>query len=185
MPERRFTDVLPRADIPVSPIGETAQDFDSLFRAHYSALTRIVYRVVGDAGWAEEIAAEAFWKLHRKPPRECGNLAGWLYRTALHLALDHLKKRRRRAHYESAAPLPAPARTPEESFQVTERQQRVRRILAALKPDQAALLVLRSEGYSHAEIAAIQGLNTSSVGTFLARADQSFRKEYQKQYGPL
>jgi RNA polymerase sigma-70 factor (ECF subfamily) len=172
-------------DLPVSLPAETAMDFDGLFRAHYPALARIVYRVVGDTGWAEEIAAEAFWKLHRQPPRESHNLTGWLYRTALRLALDHLKKRNRRAHYESSVPLPAAVRTPEESFDLGERQERVRRILGALKPDQAALLVLRSEGYTHAEIAAVQGLNTGSVGTFLARADEAFRKEYTKQYGKL
>jgi DNA-directed RNA polymerase specialized sigma24 family protein len=53
-------------------------DFDGLFAAHYAALTRVIYRVVGDVGLAEELAAEAFWKLHRNPPRSDDNLAGWL-----------------------------------------------------------------------------------------------------------
>jgi hypothetical protein len=81
---------------------ENAGNFDRLFAAHYAALTRIVYRVVGDIGLAEELAAEAFWKLHRKPPASDYNLAGWLYRTGLRLALDNLKKRKRREHYESS-----------------------------------------------------------------------------------
>jgi DNA-binding CsgD family transcriptional regulator len=56
-------------------------------------------------------------------------------------------------------------------------------VLAALNPAQAALLVLRSEGYSLAELASILSLNPNSVGTFLARADKAFRKEYIARYG--
>jgi RNA polymerase sigma-70 factor (ECF subfamily) len=45
------------------------------------------------------------------------------------------------------------------------------------------LLVLRSAGHSLAEIASMLHLNPGSVGTFLARADAAFRKEYVKRYG--
>lgn len=171
------------SDIPVIQRSEPAQDFDSLFAAHYIPLTRVVYRIVGDAGWAEEVAAEAFWKLYDKRPASDHNLAGWLYRIALRLALDHLKKRRRRAHYEAQAPPPGAMQSPQESLEQNERRDRVRRVLAAMKPDQAALLVLRSEGYSQAEIANMLGMNPGSVGTFLARADVAFRKEYVNRYG--
>ena len=178
-----FSDVLPRVEIPLTQGDEVAQDLDALFVAHYAVLTRIVYRIIGDTGWAEEVAAEAFWRLHSKPPAECQNIPGWLYRTAMRLALDNLKKRKRRAHYEALAPPPNTVNTPEQSFEQLERRQRVRQILAAVKPDHAALLVLRSEGYSLAEIAKLLGLNPNSVGTCLARADQAFRKEYVKRYG--
>ena len=171
------------SDIPAVQPAQTAQDFDGLFAANYAGLTRIVYRVVGDMGWAEEVAAEAFWKLHCRPPASGHNLAGWLYRTALRLALDHLKKRKRRAHYEAQAPALSPSENPEEALAQRERQARVRQVLAALKPEQAALLVLRSEGYSLGEIAGILTLNPNSVGTYLSRADSAFRKEYVNRYG--
>ena len=38
---------------------ESAGDFDALFGAQYPALTRLIYRVVGDMEWAGELAAEA------------------------------------------------------------------------------------------------------------------------------
>src|ERR1700682_2085267 len=94
---------------------ESTGDFDGLFVSNYTALTRLIYRVVGDIGWAEELAAEAFWKLHRNPPASDHNVVGWLYRTGLRLALDNLKKRKRRAHYEALAPAPQPVPSPEES----------------------------------------------------------------------
>ena len=66
-------------------IEATDHDFDALFTftAHYHRLARLIYRVVGDTGYAEELAAEAFWKLHRNPPSSDSNLAGWLYRAGL------------------------------------------------------------------------------------------------------
>jgi DNA-directed RNA polymerase specialized sigma24 family protein len=47
---------------------ETSRDFGVLFDMGYRRLARLLYRVTGDAGSAEEIAAEAFIRLHRKPP---------------------------------------------------------------------------------------------------------------------
>lgn len=164
---------------------ESTNNFDELFFANYAPLTRLIYRVVGDIGWAEELAAEAFWKLHCNPPASDHNLVGWLYRTGIRLGFDNLKKRKRRAHYEALAPTPVAMPTPEEAFEQREQQVRVRQVLAVIKPDQAALLVLRSEGYSLHEMASILNLNLSSVGTLLARADMAFRKEYLNRYGKL
>jgi RNA polymerase sigma-70 factor, ECF subfamily len=180
--ERRFTVVPPRTDMP--PVrSQPASEFDRLFARHYAVLTRIAYRIVGDAAWAEEVAAEAFWKLHRNPPRYGSNVPGWLYRTALRLALDHLKACKRRTHYEAQAPPPAAVQSPAEAFDRLEQQHRVRQILTAIKATHAELLILRSEGYKLTEIAAIQGINPKSVGMLLARADEAFRKEYVKRYG--
>lgn len=164
---------------------ENAGQFDGLFAAHYGALTRLIFRVVGDIGWAEELASEAFWKLHRNPPASGHNLAGWLYRTGVRLALDHLKKRKRRARYEALAPAPGATPNPEEALQRIEQEARIRQVLAAIKPAQAALLILRSEGYNLSEMASILSLNPSSVGTLLTRADAACRKEYVKRYGTI
>ena len=182
---RRYDDVSPLSDIPMTRTMADASQFDGLFAAHYAALTRLIFRVVGDIGWAEELASEAFWKLYRNPPGSGRNLAGWLYRTGVRLALDNLKKRKRRAHYEALAPVTGAMPGPQEALERLDRQLRVRQVLAALKPEQAALLVLRSEGYSLSEMASLLSLNPSSVGTLLARADVACRKEYVKRYGIL
>ena len=58
-------------------------DFDALFAAFYRRLARLLFRVTGDAHRAEEIAAEAFWRLHCRPPETHDNIEGWLYRTGM------------------------------------------------------------------------------------------------------
>ena len=111
--------------------------------------------------------------------------SGFDYRSfsGLRLALDNLRKRKRRAHYEAQATAPGATPRPDDVFEQLEQQVRVRQVLSNLKPEQATLLVLRSEGHSLNEMASILALNPSSVGTLLARADMAFRKEYVNRYG--
>ena len=158
-------------------------DLESIFHACYARLARVLYRVTGDTGRAEEIASEAFWRLHRKPPRDKTNLEGWLYRTGLRLAFDQIKKDRRRARYEALAAVFGAAPSPEQVAERDQERGRVRATLAALKVEQAGLILLRAEGFSYAQVARQLHLNPASVGTLLARAEEAFRKEYVNRYG--
>jgi RNA polymerase sigma-70 factor (ECF subfamily) len=162
---------------------EDSRDFNTLFNTWYRTLARLLYRVTGDTGRAEEVASEAFWRLHRKPPPARTNIEGWLYRTGLRLALDQIKKERRRARYEALASVFGLAASPEEALARTEERTKVRQALTALKADQVALILLRAEGLTYAELAAEFHLNPASVGTLLSRAEAAFRKEYVNRYG--
>jgi RNA polymerase sigma-70 factor (ECF subfamily) len=161
-----------------------ASDFETFFRLHYERVARAIFRVVRDPARAEEIAVETFWKFWRNPKAaQNGYAVGWLFRTAVRMALDELRKEARRAHHESQRSMCQPAQTPEEAHAVTEERHRVRQVLASLQARQAELLLLRSNDLSYAEVAAALDLNPSSVGTLISRAQQAFRKEYVNQYG--
>src|SRR5688572_16983768 len=79
---------------------QAAFDFDAVFRSDYPRIARAVARVIGDPGLAEDLAVEAFWRLSRTPGAQGENCGGWLYRTAVRLALDELRRQSRRARYE-------------------------------------------------------------------------------------
>ena len=158
-------------------------DFEAFFHAHYARIARVIARVVGDRARAEDLAAEAFWKLWRTPAAHGEKAGGWIYRTAVRLGLNDLRSGRRRDHYESLANDPPAVVTPEQAHAAAEERKQVRRILGLLPERQAELLILRSSGLSYEELAEALGLNPASVGTLLARAQQAFRKEYIKQYG--
>jgi RNA polymerase sigma-70 factor, ECF subfamily len=164
---------------------EAPFDFEMVFRAHYGRVTRIIGRVVGDRARAEELAVEVFLRLWRKPSPQGENVEGWLYRVAVRAGLDELRRRTRRARYESLLSVlfvrSTPA-TPEQIRCTNEEQERVRLILGLLRPRQAELLLLRSHGFSYEEVASIAKLNPGSIGTLLSRAQQAFRKEYVKRY---
>jgi RNA polymerase sigma-70 factor, ECF subfamily len=161
----------------------SAFDIESLFRARFDRTARIIARVVRDPARAEELAVEAFVKLWRNPQAHNSIAEPWLYRTAVRLGLDELRRQTRRLRYESLLARVRGTPTPEEIHSATEERDRVRLVLGAIPPRQAELLLLRSQDLSYAEVAAALYLNPASLGTLLSRAQQSFRREYIERYG--
>lgn len=124
---------------------DDAFDFETFFHVHYERIARAVVRVVRDPAHAEEIAVEAFWKLWRNPKAaQGGQAAGWLYRTAVRMALDTLRKEARRLRHESQQIKRHPGPTPEEAHAAAEERDRVALVLASLDARQAELLLLRT-----------------------------------------
>jgi RNA polymerase sigma-70 factor, ECF subfamily len=157
--------------------------FEQGFHANYARIARAAARIVGDPARAEEVAVEAFWKLWRTPQAQGEHAMGWVYRTAIRLALNDLRGHQRRTHYESQSAPPAAIPTPEEAHAAEQTRERVRRVLAELEPRDAELLLLRHQGLSYEELAAAIEMKASSIGTLLARAQKAFRKEYIRIYG--
>jgi RNA polymerase sigma-70 factor (ECF subfamily) len=159
-------------------------EFDRLFNQHWSPLCRLLYHIVGDWDEAQDLALETFEQLHRNPPKDPANLAGWLYRVGSNLGLNALRAGQRRQHYEARASAAfSQEATPDDPAQSAERSQErqvVREVLAKLKPRTAHLLILRHSGMTYAEIAATLSLSPGSVGTLLARAEREFEKQYRK-----
>jgi len=158
-------------------------DLETVFRAQYDRIARIIARVVHDRARAEELAVEVFLKLWRDRKAQDGNTEGWLYRVAVHAGLDELRRQTRRARYERLLGLVRTVPTPEEIHAANEEHERVRRVLSVMPRCQSELLLLRSHGLTYDEVAATLDLNPASVGTLLIRAQQAFRKEYIKRYG--
>lgn len=171
--------------------GEFALDaavdwFDVLFQAHYPRVVGMLGRLMGDRGQAEEIAADAFCKLARQRGSvDRDGLTAWVYRVAINAALDALRSNSRRKRREEAAgaePRSGSAGALDELLR-QERCARVRGVLAALKPRDAQLLLLRSDGVAYRELAETLGIQPGSVGTLLARAEAEFERRYRARYG--
>ena len=164
--------------------GPAAFDFDAIFQADFDRIARVIARVIQDPARAEELAVDAFWRLWRQPRAHGDSAGGWLYRTAVRLALDELRRRARRSRYERMFTLfrrsPQP---PDDLFSAAEEQGRVRAVLAVMAPRQAELLLLRSDGLSYDELAAALSITPTSIGTLLSRARTAFQKEYVKRHG--
>ena len=160
-----------------------AFDIDRTFRAQYERIARVIARVVRDRARAEEIAVEVFLKLWRNPQAQHGNVEGWLCRAAVRMGLDEVRRRSRQARCERLIAFVRRAPTPEDVRSAGEQQQRIRRVLAAIGSREAEMLVLRSHGLSYEELASALDLNPASVGKLLYRAQQAFRKEFEKRYG--
>jgi RNA polymerase sigma factor (sigma-70 family) len=163
---------------------DTTLDIESLFRARFDRVARVIARVVRNHARAEELAVEAFVRLWRTPRAHTSQAEAWLYRTAVRLGLDELRHQTRRNRYESLLAIVRRNPTPEQLHAATEEQDRVRSVLASLPVRQSELLVLRSQDLSYSELSAALAIHPASLGTLLARAQKSFRKEYVLRYGP-
>lgn len=165
------------------------QSFEELFLAFYPRLVSILRRMLGDPARAEELANEAFLKLHSNvlPPVAKNNVPGWLYRTAMNLGIDDLRARARRQRWEqqSVGSVSTSSREGDglEFVLRAEKQKRVRAVLAKLKPEWSQVLLLRATGHSYREIASHMEIPSTSVGTLLLRAEAGFEKCYLESFG--
>jgi len=163
--------------------------FETFFAEHYPLLVRTLRRLLGDAGQAEEVAADAFYRLHRRSPTltAIDNPRAWVYRAGMNLALDMLRANVRRVRRESTAERD-PSRhgivaDPLHALLADEQTRRVRAILAKLKPVHAQVLLLGSDGFSYREVAGILGIKQDSIYTLVARAKMQFEHQYVSAYG--
>jgi RNA polymerase sigma-70 factor (ECF subfamily) len=161
--------------------GTESDWLEEAMQQHWDRVVAVLFRLLGDDAEAQDLALEAFFRLHRRG--QGADTAGWLYRVAVNLGLNALRARQRRRRYESQAGLQAleqdaPA-DPAFTLEQAEERQRVRAALAKMKPRSASLLVLRYSGLSYAEIAAALGVAVSSVGSLLTRAEAEFERRYR------
>jgi RNA polymerase sigma-70 factor (ECF subfamily) len=162
---------------------------EALFQAHYSRIVGMLARLTGDRAHSEEIAADVFHKLSQRPALLTAedDLTAWIYRVATNAGFDALRINSRRRRREEAAGVEeirtASVPSPLDVVLIAERAERVRATLATLKPRDAQLLLLRTSGLSYRELAATIGLEPTSIGTMLARAEAEFERRFRAHYG--
>jgi RNA polymerase sigma-70 factor, ECF subfamily len=163
--------------------------FEELFFEHYPRLVKVLLRLLGNSGQAEELAADAFLRLHQHQlqPGSDENPAGWLYRTAMNLGLDALRANSRRSRREDHAARDAfadqSAANPLYELLAEEQRERVRAVISRLKPVQGQVLLMSSSGFTAREIAAVLGIKPDSLYVLISRARAQFEKEYVSLYG--
>ena len=169
---------------PLSPHSDAGSRLEALFRQHYVRLARVTGRIVGDQARAEELVADVFvaWRGH--PEAQGDGAEGWLYRTAVRMALDTWRRDRRweRVQWLLARVTGSP-RPPDVLHEANAERDQVRSTLARLRQRDATALLLWSEDVPYAEIAAAVQVRPSSVGSVLKRAQLAFRKDYETRYG--
>ncbi len=165
------------------PQSKEEQTFEAIFNAQWDRVIAVLFRLVGDQDEAQDLALEVFLRLHRQPPTDRRNLAGWLYRVATNLGLNALRARKRRRRYEEQAGKYAletpPITNPAIIIEKNEQREQVQRALLQIKPRSAQLLTLRHSGFSYAELAEVINVSPRSIGTLLARAEREFEKAYR------
>jgi RNA polymerase sigma-70 factor (ECF subfamily) len=144
--------------------------FSELVRCHYQGVVRVVYRMCGDTGLAEDAAQETFLRawLHLPSYQPRTGLRNWLYRIAINAALDVLRhKPEERLEDEQAIILPGQSQGLELDLIDKERATILQQALQSLPEAARSSLVLREYGgLSYQEIATVLDV---PIGTVMSR----------------
>ncbi len=145
----------------------------------------LIYRIVHDAGIAEDLVQETFLKVWNQaqlldPAR--GSVAGWLLTVARNRAIDWLRSaaaRPDRTAWESYdAERPANFVDVEEVYISADQARRVRQVMEKLNANQRLVIELAYfEGLTQAEMAEKIGQPLGTVKTWVRTALQHLRKE--------
>ena len=129
-------------------------------------------RIVRDRDDAEDIAQEAFVKAYleiRKYDPDKSRFSTWLYKIATNLALDHLRKQKRKMNVEDVEAL-AEATMP--TYLEDEEREELRKAVESLVPPEYRRVIEAYywDGKSYQEIAELEGVPLNTARTWLRRA---------------
>lgn len=162
-----------------------AGDFSPASEIYDRYSTRIynfAYRFLKNSEAAEDATQEVFVKMLKHASQFHGGakLSTWLFSITANWCRDYLRKAENKSKEgdDVLVTLPAPAEfSPERSLEQREDEQRVRKALEKLSPDQReAILLSRYQGLSYAEIAQISGCSEGAVKTRVFRAMEVLKK---------
>ncbi len=163
------------------------EEFTMLFKDFYPSLCRFLECLLGGrAALAQDLAQESFLQLHRTawgtvPPQEA---RFWLYRVARNFALNEFRKGQTRHRlFDRVVDVMRPrTRTPEEEYELQERQQLVIDMMQSLPEDQRVALLLREqEQLSYREIGQVLSVSESKVKVDIFRARSALRERWSRR----
>jgi RNA polymerase sigma factor (sigma-70 family) len=151
-----------------------AAGLEDLFRSHWPLVFGYLARRTGNPGLAEELAQETFYRATRAFLGWRGGASvAWLLTIARHALIDEVRRGARLEPLEESLL---------EAAQHEDERLDVASLLAELPEAQRRLLELVYVfGYSHAEVAAMNGTSEGAVKTAVWRARQAFRRGYEQR----
>ncbi|MFQ6096964.1 MAG: RNA polymerase sigma factor [Armatimonadota bacterium] len=183
-----------------------ADSFAELIRHYEGKIYGIVYRMCGPGedlqDLAQEIFVRAFSAIGKFHYRDQASFRTWLYRIAVNVCINELRRRRRRKKVEGASLdqmvqtesgeverlVPDYSQMPHEVAERKELQALVHVVLRQLAPHhQAALLMVDIDGMSYEDAAEAMGCSLGTLKSRLSRARNALKQKLQqyRQDGPL
>jgi RNA polymerase sigma-70 factor (ECF subfamily) len=155
--------------------------FEELVRRHTRGVLNLVYRYLGDASRAEDMAQDVFVKVYkaRMKYEPKAKFSTWLYRIAVNHCLNEIRSRKSQPSLSAPVNdlLEEPAgNDPDARLQREDLQQAVRAALDALPENQRlAVLLSRYQEMSYEEIAETMGISLEAVKSVIFRAKENLK----------
>jgi len=160
--------------------------FMCIVDAYQRPVYNLCYRMLGDAGEAEDAAQETFLRAYTKlktynPNRK---FSSWILSIASHYCIDRLRRKRHQLVSWDELPaepcLPTNEPEPEEATLAHENRDTIHNLLDTLSPDYRAVIVLRYwHEMAYDEIATTLDTTVSTIKSRLFRARQMMAKQYE------
>lgn len=163
------------------------QAFNELVRRHQERVYWVARRVLGTHEEADDIVQETFLRMYTGIGRFRGesSLSTWLYRIAMNLALNALRKKRLRTVLrldDLAAEPPSRSESADAPLLRKESDEALRRAVEALPAKQKKVFVLRYfEELSYAEIAAILKKSEGGLKANYYHAIQKIQRSMKRE----
>jgi RNA polymerase sigma-70 factor (ECF subfamily) len=163
--------------------------FQELVERNHPRVIGLIYRFIGDAADAEDLAQEVFLRIYRarQAYKPTAKFSTWMFRITANVSLNALRSRASRRDdvsidqmsdsTEGPRAIPDPeSRTPDHHLHREELQDKVREAIGTLPEKQQIAVVLNKyEGMSYADIARTIGCSTMAVKSLLARARDNLK----------
>jgi RNA polymerase sigma-70 factor (ECF subfamily) len=154
-------------------------DVASLAQVYGRSVFRTAYRVLGDAGQAEDVQQDVFLRLLERPVSDIDSWPAYLTTLATRMSIDRLRRhqRWRRLMPVWRASGPAAFDSTEDDAIQAERARQLRLALCRLKPKEAECFTLRHlHGMEIAAIAQATEMTVNHVSVCLHRAARLLEK---------
>jgi len=161
-----------------------ADAFEVIFREHQAAVYRWILRIVRDAGWAEDLTVETFWRIYRAHARfdAARGFEPWARRIATHVALDWLRAQKPESEITPALEATLTAKGAGDPGVQAEIRAKTAEAFTRLpvKLRVAAVLAVVEE-LPHKLIAESLGISVTAVKLRVFRALRLLRKDLERQ----
>ncbi len=153
--------------------------FEMPVRRWQQPVARFLLHLVGREESLADLCQEVFLRIfeHRGRYRETGTFSAWVYRIALNVARDALRRRRKEPCCLGDAEPPADELAPDAVCEQAERGRLIAQAIADLPQPQRIVLVLRHyEEMSFVQIARMLGEPASTIKSRFGAALQRLRE---------
>ena len=166
--------------------------FEVLVSRYQDKLVNYVNRLIHDYDMAVDLAQEAFVRVYRNANRYRGEyqFSTWLYRIATNLAIDEIRRRKRKGRFffynvtgrfqegDGTFPLPDLGDSPERSLVRSEKLERLQRAIDSLPQKYRLAFILKEvQELSYQEISTILKISLGTVKSRVYRAKMLLRQK--------
>jgi RNA polymerase sigma-70 factor (ECF subfamily) len=147
-----------------------SEPFEAIVRRREAQVVRTAFRMLGNWADAEDVAQEAFLRLHRHGTRfpDEAALGSWLYRVTVNLCFDRTRAAKPAAEMPE---LRAQGISAESNVIREQAKEKLMAALAMLPAKERAAVVLREiEGLTTMEVAEVLGSSEVTVRSQISRA---------------